>query len=88
MSEVAAATGRSAMTKAFWRILPLIGLAYALFEIPSKLMLVRFGVRKWIARIMITGGLSSAAMTLAETPMHHNGIADLMVRQHKLGDLS
>lgn len=102
------AIGRSAMGKAFWRILPLILVAYlfaymdrvnvsfaaaqmnedlkfsatiyglggglfflgyALFEIPSNLMLVRFGARKWIARIMITWGLLSAAMMFVATPM-------------------
>ena len=96
------------MNKAFWRILPLIGLAYlfaymdrvnvsfaaaamnedlafsatvyglggglfflgyALFEIPSNLMLVRFGARKWIARIMITWGLLSAGMMFVQTPL-------------------
>jgi ACS family tartrate transporter-like MFS transporter len=111
MSAVAnldGAIGRSAMSKAFRRILPLIlaaylfaymdrvnvsfaatqmnedlkfsatiyglggglfFLGYALFEIPSNLMLVRFGARKWIARIMITWGLLSAAMMLVSTPM-------------------
>jgi hypothetical protein len=54
--------GKSAMNRALWRTLPLVGLAYALFEIPSNLMLVRFGARKWSARIMITWGLMSAAM--------------------------
>ena len=44
-------------------------LGYALFEIPSNLMLVRFGARKWIARIMITWGLLSAAMMFVQTPM-------------------
>lgn len=44
-------------------------LGYALFEIPSNLMLVRFGARKWIARIMITWGLLSAAMMFVETPL-------------------
>ena len=102
------ATGRSAMCKAMWRIIPLIGLAYlcayidrvnvsfaaaqmnadlkfsatiyglgaglfflgyALFEIPSNLMLVRFGARKWIARIMISWGLLSVAMMFVNTPM-------------------
>ena len=97
------AIGKLAMNKAFWRILPLILVAYlfaymdrvnvsfaaasmnedlafsatvyglggglfflgyALFEIPSNLMLVRYGARKWIARIMITWGLLSAAMML------------------------
>jgi MFS transporter, ACS family, tartrate transporter len=42
-------------------------LGYALFEIPSNLMLVRFGARKWIARIMITRGLLSAAMMFVQT---------------------
>ena len=36
-------------------------LSYVLFEIPSNLLLVRFGVRVWIARIMITWGIVSAA---------------------------
>lgn len=44
-------------------------LGYALFEIPSNLMLVRFGARKWIARIMITWGLLSAAMIFVQTPL-------------------
>jgi ACS family tartrate transporter-like MFS transporter len=35
---------------------------YALFEIPSNLLLVKFGARLWIARIMITWGLISASM--------------------------
>ena len=44
-------------------------LGYALFEIPSNLMAVRFGPRKWIARIMITWGLLSAGMMFIQTPM-------------------
>src|SRR3954466_3683724 len=98
----------SAMPKVYWRVLPLICLAYlcaymdrvnvsfasvqmnvdlnfsatiyglggglfflgyALFEVPSNLMLVRFGARKWIARIIITWGLLSAAMMFVHTPM-------------------
>lgn len=100
--------GRSAMRKAFWRIIPLILVAYlfaymdrvnvsfaaadmnadlgfsatvyglggglfflgyALFEIPSNLMLVRFGARTWIARIMITWGLLSAGMMFVQSPL-------------------
>ncbi|MFO6446522.1 MFS transporter [Erythrobacter sp. NE805] len=103
-----AVIGASAMRKAFWRIIPLILVAYlfaymdrvnvsfaaaemnadlrfsatvyglgsglfflgyALFEIPSNLMLVRFGARPWIARIMVTWGLLSAGMMFVETPM-------------------
>jgi MFS transporter, ACS family, tartrate transporter len=37
-------------------------LAYFVFEVPSNLMLNRFGARRWIARIMITWGLLSGAM--------------------------
>lgn len=39
--------------------------AYTLFEIPSNLMLARVGARLWIARIMITWGLASAATMFA-----------------------
>jgi len=102
------AIGRSAMTKAMWRILPLILLAYmvayidrvnvsfaslqmnddlkfsatiyglggglfflgyALFEVPSSLMLARFRAPQWIARIMITWGLLAAGMMFVRTPL-------------------
>lgn len=36
--------------------------AYALFEIPSNILLERVGARRWIARIMITWGLLAAGM--------------------------
>ncbi len=39
-------------------------LAYFVFEVPSNLLLERFGARKWIARIMITWGILSGAMAL------------------------
>ena len=38
--------------------------AYFLFEVPSNLALERFGARRWIARIMFSWGLISAAMAL------------------------
>jgi ACS family tartrate transporter-like MFS transporter len=44
-------------------------LGYALFEIPSNMMAVRYGSRSWLARIMITWGLLSAAMMVVHTPM-------------------
>lgn len=111
------AIGKSAMNKAFWRILPLILVAYlfaymdrvnvsfaaasmnedlkfsatvyglggglfflgyALFEIPSNLMLVRYGARKWIARIMITWGLLSAGMMFVETPLQFYALRFLL----------
>src|SRR5678809_422451 len=93
---------RQVVTKAFWRILPLllaaylasylnrvnIGFAsgmtqdlgltasafglgaglffvgYFIFEVPSNLALVRFGARRWLARIMFSWGLLSMAMAL------------------------
>ncbi|WP_345944626.1 MFS transporter [Variovorax sp. dw_954] len=36
-------------------------IAYFLFEVPSNLALERFGARRWIARIMFSWGLISAA---------------------------
>lgn len=43
-------------------------LAYALFEVPSNLILTRVGARRWIARIMITWGLLSAATMFVQVP--------------------
>ncbi|WP_026437824.1 MFS transporter [Acidovorax sp. JHL-9] len=43
-------------------------IGYFLFEVPSNLFLHRFGARRWIARIMITWGLVSAAMMFVTTP--------------------
>ena len=37
-------------------------LSYALFEVPSNVILARVGARVWIARIMISWGVVSAAM--------------------------
>jgi D-galactonate transporter len=37
-------------------------LTYFVFEVPSNLLLEKFGARKWIARIMFTWGLLSGAM--------------------------
>ena len=42
---------------------------YCLFEVPSNLVLERVGARFWIARIMITWGLLSAAMALVSGPV-------------------
>lgn len=101
------ATGRSALRKANFRLLPLlcIGyliaymdrvnvsfaalqmnqglhfsasayglgaglffLSYAICEVPSNLLLVRVGARRWLSRIMFTWGLLSMAMMLVRTP--------------------
>ncbi|HEX6637771.1 MAG TPA: MFS transporter, partial [Steroidobacteraceae bacterium] len=41
-------------------------LSYALCEIPSNLLLARFGARIWIARIMITWGVISICMMFVQ----------------------
>ena len=103
------AVQRSAMLKASWHILPLLGLGYlfsyldrlnvsfaatqmnldlgfsatvyglggglffltyALLEVPSGMIMPRWGARRWIARIMISWGLISAAMMFIKTPFH------------------
>jgi ACS family tartrate transporter-like MFS transporter len=44
-------------------------LGYALFEVPSNILAVRYGARRWLARIMVTWGLLSCAMMFVRTPM-------------------
>lgn len=44
-------------------------LGYVLFEVPSNIVLHRVGARLWIARIMLTWGLISAAMVFVNSPM-------------------
>ena len=43
-------------------------LGYALFEVPSNLILARVGARRWLARIAITWGLLACAMIFVRTP--------------------
>ena len=100
--------GHSALRKATWRLLPLLGLgyliayidrvnisfaalqmnkdlgfsatvyglggglfflSYALLEVPSNLALIRFGARRWIARIMVTWGILAVGMMFVRTPI-------------------
>jgi ACS family tartrate transporter-like MFS transporter len=44
-------------------------LSYAACEIPSNLLLYRFGARRWIARIMISWGLLAMGMMFVKTPV-------------------
>ncbi len=44
-------------------------LGYVLFEVPSNLILHRVGARVWIARILMSWGLVSAASALARGPV-------------------
>src|SRR3984957_928228 len=41
---------------------------YVVFEIPSNLIMDKVGVRLWIARIVVTWGLASAATSFAVGP--------------------
>ncbi|WP_338546738.1 MFS transporter [Pseudomonas benzopyrenica] len=45
-------------------------IGYFLFEVPSNLLLERFGARVWIARILVTWGVIAAATAFAQTAMH------------------
>src|SRR5712672_3000325 len=44
-------------------------LSYAACEVPSNLLLYRFGARRWLARIMITWGLLAIGMLFVRTPV-------------------
>lgn len=43
-------------------------LGYCIFEVPSNLFLMKFGARRWMARILITWGLLSCAMAMVQGP--------------------
>ena len=43
-------------------------IGYFLFEVPSILLLDKFGARKWFARILLTWGLITMAMALIQGP--------------------
>ena len=51
---------------------------YSLFEIPSNLLLYRFGARRWLARIMISWGLVSAATAFVVGPHSFYGLRLLL----------
>ncbi|HUO68095.1 MAG TPA: MFS transporter, partial [Gammaproteobacteria bacterium] len=52
--------------------------SYALFELPSNLILARVGARIWIARIMITWGLLSIAMLFVRGPTSYYALRFLL----------
>jgi len=43
-------------------------LSYAVCEVPSNLLLYRFGARRWLSRIMITWGVIAMGMIFVRTP--------------------
>ncbi|AHV92797.1 MFS transporter [Bordetella holmesii] len=44
-------------------------IGYLMFEVPSNLILMKVGARRWIARIMVTWGLISACMMFVSGPV-------------------
>ena len=44
-------------------------IGYTFFEVPSNLLLKRFGARVWISRIMVTWGLVACAMMLVKSAL-------------------
>jgi MFS transporter, ACS family, tartrate transporter len=53
-------------------------IGYFLFEVPSNLLLVRFGARRWIARIMLVWGVVSACMALVTGPHSFHALRFLL----------
>lgn len=53
-------------------------IGYALCEVPSNLLLLRFGARRWMARIMFTWGLLAAAMMFVRNPLELNALRFLL----------
>ena len=53
-------------------------LSYAACEIPSNLLLVRFGASRWIARIMLTWGLLAMGMMFVKTPFQFYAVRFLL----------
>ena len=51
---------------------------YVLLEVPSNMLLYRFGARRWIARIMISWGLATAAMIFVRSEWEFYGLRFLI----------
>jgi MFS transporter, ACS family, tartrate transporter len=51
-------------------------IAYFIFEVPSNLLLERFGARQWIARIMLSWGILSGTMAFIPAIAHAAGLGN------------
>src|SRR6478672_6709487 len=51
---------------------------YFLFEVPSNLIMQRVGARRWMARIMVSWGLVSAATAFVTEPWHFHSLRLLL----------
>ncbi|WP_144934432.1 MFS transporter [Pseudomonas alabamensis] len=54
-------------SEAFGFVSGIFFIGYFLFEVPSNVMLNKYGARVWIARILVTWGLIAAATAFAQT---------------------
>lgn len=43
-------------------------IAYAIFEVPSNMLMERFGAKVWLTRIMISWGVVATAMAFVNSP--------------------
>jgi MFS transporter, ACS family, tartrate transporter len=53
-------------------------LSYAACEVPSNLLLYRFGARRWLARIMVTWGILAMGMLFVRTPLQFYAVRFLL----------
>ncbi|HEX7935547.1 MAG TPA: MFS transporter [Paraburkholderia sp.] len=53
-------------------------IGYVLFEVPSNMFLYKVGARRWIARIMISWGLATAAMVFVSNEWQFYGLRFLI----------
>jgi ACS family tartrate transporter-like MFS transporter len=53
-------------------------IGYALCEVPSNLLMLRYGARRWLSRIMFTWGLLAAATMFVRTPLEFNVVRFLL----------
>ncbi len=53
-------------------------LGYAVCEVPSNLMMLRFGARRWLTRIMFTWGLLATSMMFVRTPFQFYAVRLLL----------
>jgi MFS family permease len=60
-----ASTGLSEAAYAFG--VGIFSVAYASIEVPSNILMHRFGARRWLSRIMVSWGLVSASMAFVHT---------------------
>jgi ACS family tartrate transporter-like MFS transporter len=61
-----------------WGAAPASSSSAIIFEVPSNLALEKFGASRWIARIMVTWGIISAAMALVSGERSFYGLRFLL----------